>query len=58
MVSDGAPEMLLHITHARQDEAWVQGVLIPALQLEDGQYWTRAEDNRSGEPDLVAADRD
>ncbi len=45
-----APEMparqrLLHITHARHDEAWVQGVLIPALGLAERQYWTRAEDD-------------
>ena len=25
------PQQLLHIAHARQDEAWVRGVLIPAL---------------------------
>ena len=37
--------MLLHITHARQDEAWVQGVLIPALGLAEDQVWTRAEDD-------------
>jgi hypothetical protein len=36
---------LLHITHACQDEAWVQGVLLPALGLAEGQYWTRAEDD-------------
>jgi hypothetical protein len=40
-----APQRLLHITHARQDEAWVEGVLIPALGLAEGQYWTRAEDD-------------
>ncbi len=40
-----AGQRLLHITHARQDEAWVQGVLIPALGLAEGQYWTRAEDD-------------
>src|SRR5262245_45267083 len=39
------PQKLLHITHARQDDAWVQGVLIPALGLTAGQYWTRAEDD-------------
>ncbi|HWO18787.1 MAG TPA: tetratricopeptide repeat protein [Kofleriaceae bacterium] len=36
---------LLHITHARQDEAWVHGVLLPALGLAEGQFWTRAEDD-------------
>src|SRR5262245_21457930 len=40
-----SPHLLLHITHARQDEAWVQGVLIPALGLAEGQFWTRAEDD-------------
>ncbi|TMQ05962.1 MAG: hypothetical protein E6J91_39280, partial [Deltaproteobacteria bacterium] len=39
------PQHLLHITHARQDEAWVRGVVIPALGLAEGQYWTRAEDD-------------
>jgi len=39
------PRQLLHITHARQDEAWVRGVLLPALGLTEGQYWTRAEDD-------------
>ena len=34
-------QLLLHITHARQDEAWVRGVLLPALGLTEGQYWTR-----------------
>lgn len=38
-------QRLLHITHARQDEAWVHGVLIPALGLAEGQFWTRAEDD-------------
>src|SRR5262245_9287342 len=36
---------LLHIAHAQQDEAWVRGVLLPALGLMEGQYWTRAEDD-------------
>lgn len=39
------PQRLLHITHARQDEAWVRGVVIPALGLTEGQYCTRAEDD-------------
>ncbi len=39
------PQRLLHITHARHDEAWVHGVLIPALGLAEGQYWTHAEDS-------------
>ena len=39
------PQRLLHITHARQDEAWVRGVMLPALGLIEGQYWTRAEDD-------------
>src|SRR5215207_4177420 len=43
--SPGESPRLLHITHARQDEAWVQEVLIPALGLIEGQYWTRAEDD-------------
>src|SRR6185369_13575096 len=44
--SEAVPlERLLHITHARQDEAWVQGFLIPALGLAEGQFWTRAEDD-------------
>jgi tetratricopeptide (TPR) repeat protein len=42
---DAARPLLLYITHARQDEAWVQGVLIPALGLAEGQFWTRAEDD-------------
>jgi len=41
----GEIQRLLHITHARQDEAWVEGVLLPALGLTEGQYWTRAEDD-------------
>ena len=45
------PQQLLHITHARQDEAWVECVLIPALGLTEGQYWTRAEDE-PGKPKL------
>ena len=36
---------LLHITHARQDDAWVRGVLIPALGLTEDQSWTRPEDD-------------
>jgi WD40 repeat protein len=39
---------LLHITHARQDDAWVRGVVLPALHLDEGQYWTRAEDDIGG----------
>ncbi len=35
-----APQGLLHITHARHDEDWVQGVLVPALGLTDDQVWT------------------
>ena len=50
------PQQLLHITHARQDEAWVQGVLLPALGLTEGQYWTRAEDDL-GAPKLEELDR-
>src|SRR5690242_11207604 len=43
----GSPgrQRLLHITHARQDEAWVHGVLIPALGIAEGEYWPRAEDD-------------
>jgi hypothetical protein len=33
----------LHITYAVQDEAWVHGVLLQALGLTAGQYWTRSE---------------
>ena len=50
------PQRLLHITHARQDKAWVEGVLIPALGLFEGQYWTRAEDDL-GAPRLDEFDR-
>lgn len=41
-------QRLLHITHARQDDAWVRGVVLPSLQLDEGQYWTRAEDDIGG----------
>src|SRR5512140_1865388 len=49
-------QQLLHITHARQDEAWVQGVLLPGLGLTEGQYWTRAEDDL-GAPKLEEMER-
>jgi len=49
-------QQLLHITHARQDEAWVHGVLLPALGLTEGQYWTRAEDDL-GAPKLEELER-
>jgi hypothetical protein len=50
------PQRLLHITHARQDESWVRGVIIPALGLADGQYCMRAEDNLGG-PQLEELER-
>lgn len=54
---DAAEEpRLLHITHAQQDEAWVRGAILPALGLQEGQYWTRAED-APGAPRLLELER-
>ena len=50
------PQRLLHIAHASQDQAWVRGVLVPALGLTEGQYWTRSEDEL-GAPKLAELER-
>jgi hypothetical protein len=53
-LSNGQP--LVHISYAPQDEAWVRGVVIPALGLSAGQYWTRTEDHL-GAPKLEELER-
>jgi WD40 repeat protein len=40
-----ASQRLLYITHARQDDDWVRGVIIPSLGLIKEQYWMHAEDD-------------
>lgn len=38
----------LYVAHARQDEAWVRGVVVPALGLDDAEVGGRAEDDLDG----------
>lgn len=43
-----AARKALYVAHARQDEAWVQGVVLPALGLGEAEVGGRAEDDLDG----------